>query len=51
MNILCAIAVAYVAADLILSAVVIYKRGGIKATVREVKDNLKSREHDCYWRF
>jgi hypothetical protein len=40
MEILCTILVIYVAADLIASAYVVYSRGGIKATIQEVRGNL-----------
>jgi len=40
MNVLCAIAVIYVTVDLVVCAYVVNKRGGIKATVRDIKQNL-----------
>ena len=40
MEILCAIAVIYVTADLVISAYVVHRRGGIKATIADIRSNL-----------
>ena len=40
MEILCLIFVTYVTADLVISGYVVYSRGGIKATIAEIRQNL-----------
>ena len=52
MNVLCAIAVIYVTIDLVVSAYVVHKRGDVKATVRDIKQNLGLEEdEDVYDRW